>query len=535
MSGFSNTSTMIEDRIESLTALPVHHGVAFRLIELGKDADVEIDEYAQVVQTDAGVSGKLLALANSSWFGVRCEVTTVKHATSLLGINNVRALVASYCLAAFYSAWELGPEDSRAYWEASLCKGAAAKVVARSVVPDRLDEAFVGGLLQDIGIGLLISIGDGTLAARLREPGFNLHNQLDAEYSDFGLDHARCGRLIAEKVQIPKLYLDVISFHHDYEELAAALGDKPLALSVYLASILPHDIRSCKPSGMSEVQELLERHSITYWPSAATLLEEVHAEFRSLVSMLSHGSRRPPSPMEFMRDASAQNAQLTESLINRVHTLGEENAALSTAMSEVTDDQCSAEICAKHDPLTGLLNRRGFADVTDYILERANAGGDPLAVVMLDLDYLKEVNDTYGHACGDIVLRKVADCLRAGTRQSDVLCRWGGDEMLVVLTGLSGADAAAATVKRIQNAVACQPVDWCGRPVRITTSAGLRWVERVDDTTDLTELLNEADQRLYQAKKNRRRSNVSQASAHIDSHKQELRTTATTQGSDSKA
>ncbi|HTX41616.1 MAG TPA: GGDEF domain-containing protein [Acidobacteriaceae bacterium] len=104
---------------------------------------------------------------------------------------------------------------------------------------------------------------------------------------------------------------------------------------------------------------------------------------------------------------------------------------------------------AQTDSLTGLLNRGAFEDVLRRELLRARRSDSAMAVMMIDIDYFKQVNDSYGHMVGDLVLRRIAETLRQGTRPSDVLARYGGEEFVILLreAGLEAAEAAAERIR----------------------------------------------------------------------------------------
>ncbi len=152
------------------------------------------------------------------------------------------------------------------------------------------------------------------------------------------------------------------------------------------------------------------------------------------------------------------------------------------------------------EPLTGLLNRRRVAEVLEEVLWEARAGGGAAAVVLLDLDGFKAVNDSFGHAAGDDVLREVTRRLRGRLRRGDHLARLGGDEFLVVLPGL---DAAAATEQARQVAadlVAAAAVQVPGRdgPLAVGVSAGVAVYP--GDGEDFDRLVSAADARMYAVK-----------------------------------
>jgi diguanylate cyclase (GGDEF)-like protein len=148
---------------------------------------------------------------------------------------------------------------------------------------------------------------------------------------------------------------------------------------------------------------------------------------------------------------------------------------------------------AMSDPLTGLLNRRGFEAAFDRDLERARRSGEPLAVVVLDLDHFKLVNDRFGHAAGDDALRMLAGVLRDERRGGDATARIGGEEFAVVLLG-SDAEGALRYIERVADAGA--RADGSAGPLSL--SAGI--AELGADLQSRDDLLLAADRALYAAK-----------------------------------
>lgn len=151
---------------------------------------------------------------------------------------------------------------------------------------------------------------------------------------------------------------------------------------------------------------------------------------------------------------------------------------------------------AWHDELTGLLNRRRFAELGQMELERARRLGQEFAAVLLDVDNFKQVNDHYGHAGGDAVLQALGRVLAASVRQSDLSARWGGEEFAMVLPGASGESAVQVT-ERLRQAVERTNIVAAGRPLQCTVSIGVASL-RPGDSFD--ELIRRADEAMYQAK-----------------------------------
>ena len=153
------------------------------------------------------------------------------------------------------------------------------------------------------------------------------------------------------------------------------------------------------------------------------------------------------------------------------------------------------------DPLTGLYNRRGFSEIAHREMERARRYKRPLSVVMLDIDHFKRVNDTYKHAVGDQVLRTLAERCRRRTREVDILGRYGGEEIVLLLpeTDRVGALRAAEHLRRD---VADEPFDTEVGPLNITISLGV--ADSIDSELDLDELIDRADDAMYAAKQSGR-------------------------------
>ena len=150
------------------------------------------------------------------------------------------------------------------------------------------------------------------------------------------------------------------------------------------------------------------------------------------------------------------------------------------------------------DPLTGLYNHRHFFRRSVVEFERARRFDHSLAVIMLDIDSFKQVNDTYGHQVGDQVLREVAARLSACVRDIDIVARYGGEEFVILLTetGLQGALQAA---ERIRNCLSGSPIEAQGHKVTVQASMGV--AEKGRDDSDIEVVVGHADQALYRAKR----------------------------------
>jgi two-component system chemotaxis response regulator CheY len=159
------------------------------------------------------------------------------------------------------------------------------------------------------------------------------------------------------------------------------------------------------------------------------------------------------------------------------------------------------EFAAKYDLLTSLLNRLSFFESAHVLWERSIKNKFPLASVMFDCDFFKRVNDIHGHAAGDAVLKEMAVVLKGFSRQSDLICRYGGEEFCVLLPGCD-EKTAWNWAERIRQQFETHPIKHDNLEIGITASFGI--AERLDDTLELDQLIERSDQALLFAKESGR-------------------------------
>jgi diguanylate cyclase (GGDEF)-like protein len=155
------------------------------------------------------------------------------------------------------------------------------------------------------------------------------------------------------------------------------------------------------------------------------------------------------------------------------------------------------EEMASTDELTGLLNRHAFDILVDKMLAEFRRAPQPIAMLLVDIDHFKQVNDRHGHLAGNHVLRDVASLLLAGLRQSDIAVRWGGEEFLLVLRGCDQVEAHRIA-ENLRQRMASTPITVDGQPIAATISIG---VSQYDGIEPIEQTVDRADVALYAAKK----------------------------------
>jgi len=190
--------------------------------------------------------------------------------------------------------------------------------------------------------------------------------------------------------------------------------------------------------------------------------------------------------LEFLADQASiaiQNAKLYEQ-----------------AQQEIIDRKKAEEALkhmAHHDALTGLPNRRLFNERISLEISRSQRNNQKIGIMLFDLDHLKEVNDSFGHSVGDLLLQAVAQRLLGLLRKSDTVARMGGDEFLLILPEMRQSNDAVLTAERILSALST-PFLLEGNQINITTSIGIVFFP--DDGTEVDDLIKKADIAMYKAK-----------------------------------
>ena len=152
-----------------------------------------------------------------------------------------------------------------------------------------------------------------------------------------------------------------------------------------------------------------------------------------------------------------------------------------------------------YDALTGLLLRHSLDAKLSYTLNHSAIANQSVAIIMLDLDHFKKVNDTLGHQAGDKVLEALGGLVKRNQRDHDLAFRYGGEAFLLLVTKVS-FENAAAVAERIREQVEALKVEWEGEPIPLTMSIGTLFIEANQLEEDISVYIEQADQNLYEAK-----------------------------------
>jgi len=178
--------------------------------------------------------------------------------------------------------------------------------------------------------------------------------------------------------------------------------------------------------------------------------------------------------------------------------------------AQLQDTLIKLKFAATTDELTGLINRREINNRLEYEYKQMRRNHTPMCILILDLDHFKNINDTYGHPCGDAVLQQVARRLKSTFRDTDSVSRWGGEEFIVLMPSTALEDAIPVSQRAIKS-IASSPIQYQQHTLNVTASGGLC---EVISGEGIEAALHQADECLYEAKAQGRNRMISRQNKH---------------------
>jgi two-component system cell cycle response regulator len=476
------------NRLRNVSNLPSLPAVALRVLELVRRDDVRIADVANVISSDSALSAKLLRTVNSSFYGLSKQVGTISHAATLLGLQSVKTLALGFSLVSIVQARPGEAFDFSRFWRQSLYTAVAARLLANRVAPKQREEAFVAGLLSDVGTLVMHRAIGREYDELLAASNGNQIELVRLSRERFDLDHAQVGAMLAEHWQLPPLLVEMIRQHHNLDD--PAVKSRSLVEVVHVGVI-------CAQVFAAGVNGLLQ--SARYELQSRFALDE--GAILDLFAQIDARSQELAQTFDLRIETGRTIADIEEEARHMLVELTLQSQMQSRAAKQLNKE---LQLRANSDGLTKLANRARLNQFLSNAFTRCQIARQPLALLFLDLDRFKAVNDRYGHQGGDQVLTHLAKLLLSQIRLSDLAARYGGEEFAVVLPGLD-ADAAGRVAERIRQAVAAARVEFNGATIEVTASIGVAATSAVavpgaDAMTSAAELIKAADDCLYAAK-----------------------------------
>ena len=475
----------LASRITNSTQLPTLPIIAMQVLELTRREDVSVPEIADLIMADPVLASKILKTVNSPFYGLTKQVSTVSQALVILGLQAAKTLALGFSLLTHLkNADRTEGFNHILFWKRCIYAGVSSRVLARKFNVMQQEEAFLAGLLANMGVLVLHRVVPeqfDVLFTKAKGDYLRL-NVLCRETLD--LTPPDASTLLAEKWQLPPVLAQPIARQLTPEAsdptlkpLIDAVSTGLLVAGVFVAEDSARAIATSR-------QLLADRFHLP--PAEIEILfEEIGARAREASKTLDMQFGRERSYQEILDEAqetlvglSLKSQQQVQSFQQKVETL---------------------TLKATTDPLTGLANRARFDEFFQEQFLRAYKLKRPLSLVFVDLDHFKNINDTYGHQAGDEVLRRVARVLRTAARSIDLVARYGGEEFALVLTE-ADTTGAAMRADALRSRLQAQVIKYEQASIRVTLSAGVAGTDRSHAFTHCRQLINAADRAVYAAK-----------------------------------
>ncbi len=480
--------------ITTLRRLPTLPAVAVRLLNCFSDPDVPLAKIAEIVQFDPAVTVKLLRAASSAALGATRPITDVRRAINLLGTKRVTSL--ALCFSLCEGSMTPGPFAKlyRKIWLRAVVQAQAASDVAALTAPQRQAEFFSAGLLSEIG-PLAI------LKARPNEfPEF-----LKAEEAD-PTDHSAGGELSAAILahwQMPSSFCDAVRNRwRSIDELRQIPVESDVLLSHAAALASATAEYFCEPQkGMAlvRIHEIAEVLFGLKQEGIQKFIERVQAHVMENCDLLETDVSTWGQPSEILAVAMEQLSRLAVATVESApdpDSTQQENQRLRRRVEDLLQRSIT-------DVLTELFNRAHFDEQLPLWIRNARGANRSVGLLFLDVDHFKKINDTYGHAIGDTVLRQLAATVKRTVRDGDLVARYGGEELVVLVSNPSIASLQGLG-ERIRGDIEKEAVSTPIGQVRPTVSIGGSIVDPAFSADADVELVRSADQAMYLAKRNGR-------------------------------
>lgn len=492
--------TDLQEFINQTTRLPTPPAIALKILEAVRSDEINFEELADIVMADPVLTAQVLKIANSSLYSLPKQVTSLSQATGLLGTQALKNIALSFLIVDNFKDIPQGGFDLDLFWKRAISAAVSAKILATKTGIAG-DDIFITALLQDIGILVFFLADAPAFTEMLDKKRLNGKRFCETEKDQFGFDHTELGAHLLKSWNLPETIFEPIRHHH---------ADSTTNTTQNLSQILNiSDKISSIYHGTQANKKIAEVHS-----ALAKEFGMDHKQVDELIDTIGEKARETMDLFAVDPGEMKPFSQLMQETNDELHRLNfsYEQVVLELKQAKQKADQLALSLkksndklrkLAFRDDLTGLYNHRYFQEIFEAEICKAGRYGHPVSLLLLDIDFFKRVNDTYGHPAGDDVLRQISRTMVKLVRTCDIVARYGGEEFAIVLpeTGKSGAKILS---QRIRRGIEQMQTTINGEQIGVTVSVGVSSSDMEGGENTRPVLIERADQALYAAKRNGR-------------------------------
>jgi len=483
-------------QIAANPTIPSPPTVVLRILDKASAPDCTIADLCKIIQVDPGLSGRILRIVNSATFGLSRPVASIQRALAVVGLNSARLLVLTISFPEMQR--KMGKVDARwtqNYWKSSVAGAIVARELSKRIRARDPEDDMAAGLLRDLGELILQQLFPEAYHKVLAEPPEAvLAGQCAIEETYCGLNHAEVSAFILDRWRLPAEVTEAIRNHHAPDEVTFSS-----ATARQRAYLLQFATRAAELLQHPEEDLVLQQLLVIAQKHFQMDETDVHAFLLPLSQKIADFAGLLQVDIGESNDFQSVLARAGEELVSlTVSTnLDKERATEDTRRAESEARRWKHE--AAFDPLTKVFNRRFLESKLRELFDRPQDNAAPFGLVFIDLDGFKPLNDRFGHAFGDLVLQRVADCLGRQVRQGDVVARFGGDEFCIFSDALD-EQGVQALCRRIWQHINDLTIAMGPNEGKVGASIGAVQGSSTSLWEGPEALLAAADKAMYQAK-----------------------------------
>jgi diguanylate cyclase (GGDEF)-like protein len=482
------------DRVTSLPSLPT---IAVRIIQEIKKESSSMGELAKIISYDPALTTKILRIANSSFYALPYKVDTLERAINIMGMEALKNIALSFVIVNGFKKQSVDKFDYELFWKRSITAAVSAEMIAKRLGLGQ-EDFFVTALLMDIGVLVMYMCRPDDYMKVIDEKITSHVSTKEAERAIFTFDHADVGSEILKKWGIPdNIYLP-IAYHHDN-------GGCPEKIKRHMEILMLAATSSAVYYSNNSTEKFTELRE--HLRDKLSLSDDGVRDFIDLIAEktvdvlstfeMDAGDMKPYS--QILEEANEELGKINFSYEQLVMELRNEKKKVESLAVELKGANEKLRSLAFTDGLTGLYNHRFFQDILDREFNRVERYSRNLSLILIDIDHFKNINDTYGHPQGDVVLKAVAKMFEETIRRPDIAARYGGEEFAIVLpeTNMKGAVVLAERLRKLVEDLEFPTEDTL---IKVTISLGVTTFDPSAGKKTREELIAAADRALYNSK-----------------------------------
>ncbi len=493
----SDIKKLIKDDIR----LPSPPSIAIRILEAVKKDDASYDELAKIISSDPSLAAKTLKVVNSSFYALREKVGSLEKAIAILGLNTMKNIALSFVMANELRSNSDSGFDFNFFWKRSVTAAVAADLTANLIDKENQD-AFVAGLLQDIGIAVMYFSKEDAYLKVLDEKTAEELPVEAAENKIFGFDHQILGSEILKEWGLPENMYLPIRYHHRNIDAPSEYENR--VNTIYLSDKISSVYHGCHSS--EKIEDIRGVLGNTYGKSEEeieTLIDEVASQSVEILSLFEIDPADMKPYSQIIEEAKEELGKLNLSYDQVLIKFKEAKDRAETLAVQLKHSNEKLRSTALEDRLTGLYNQKYFQKILDSELGRAARFQRPFSLIVFDVDHFRKVNESYGYRIGDMVLQELSAFVRKNVRANDIVARSGGEEFSIIAPETNLKDAAVFA-DRIRRSVEYLDISADSVTVQATISIGAVTYLPGNRNPTKTELLDAAGVAMVNAKNNGR-------------------------------